>query len=141
MKSCFEEKVYQLDCSNQLHRVRIRCLWLSSIDYPLFLSLCDIGLSLHTSTSGLDLPMKILDMFGCGLPVLAFDFFALSELVCNNETGLIFNDIHNLRDQILHVIKDQKLLKSLRRNVSDMEIALWNDNWNRVMPMILNEIN
>lgn len=141
MKSCFEEKVYQLDCSNQLHRVRIRCLWLSSIDYPLFLSLCDIGLSLHTSTSGLDLPMKILDMFGCGLPVLAFDFFALSELVCNNETGLIFNDIHNLRDQILHIIKDQKLLKSLRRNVSDMEIALWNDNWNRVMPMILNEIN
>ncbi|RUO97061.1 glycosyl transferases group 1-domain-containing protein [Jimgerdemannia flammicorona] len=94
LKTYYEQKISKM----QLNRTRIVTLWLEMIDYPLLLGSADLGISLHKSTSGMDLPMKVVDMFGCGLPVCALGFDCIDELVHNDENGLIFKDAAQLSE-------------------------------------------
>lgn len=69
--------------------------------------------------------MKVVDMFGAGIPVLAIAFPALPELVKNNQNGLIFEDENQLYDQLLLVSKDAKLLGQLKKNVEKEMSHTW----------------
>ena len=58
--------------------------------------------------------MKVVDMFGAGIPVLAVYFAALPELVKDGQTGYVFNSKYSLAARILELCRDDKTLKRLK---------------------------
>ncbi|EMD41242.1 glycosyltransferase family 33 protein [Gelatoporia subvermispora B] len=127
----------------------VRCvsLWLEAEDYPLLLGSADLGISLHASSSALDLPMKVVDMFGCGLPVCALGFACLPELVQDGVNGLVFKDATQLAEQLETLLTghpEASALASLRESLvhaeEDGSWGSWAQNWDRVVrPLVLRD--
>ncbi|CAI5465932.1 unnamed protein product [Closterium sp. Yama58-4] len=99
LRSHYESKMRRL----RLRHVSFRTAWLAPEDYPRLLGSADLGVSLHTSSSGLDLPMKVVDMFGCGLPVCAISYSCIHELVKDGINGLLFSDSSELASQLIDI--------------------------------------
>ncbi|XP_075224920.1 ALG1, chitobiosyldiphosphodolichol beta-mannosyltransferase [Lycorma delicatula] len=115
-------------------RVTIITPWLEPEDYPVMLGSADLGVCLHTSTSGLDLPMKVVDMFGCGLPVAAYKFQALSELVEDGKNGIVFTTSQELAEHLIEWFKDfpndQERHNCFRKNIEqNFQNLRWHENW------------
>eukprot|EP00850_Spirogloea_muscicola_P000080 SM000001S04482 [mRNA] locus=s1:476962:481223:- [translate_table: standard] len=137
-KAMYEERIKKM----RLRRVAFRTLWLSPADYPILLGSADLGVSLHTSSSGLDLPMKVVDMFGCGLPVCAAAYSCIGELVQNHQNGLLFSSSSELAQQLLDVFRGFpgacNLLSSLAKGAARSgEERRWPKEWElNVLPVL-----
>ncbi|KAG7741196.1 hypothetical protein KL923_001837 [Ogataea haglerorum] len=105
----------------------IRNAWLSASDYPKLLQVADAGVSLHYSSSGLDLPMKIVDLFGCGVPVVSMYFPALRELV-SEANGLVMknnSDAAELCDKLYQLLYEVDLRPGALREST----RRWDQEW------------
>lgn len=117
-----------------LTKIRLCTLWLSPEEYALLLGAADAGLCLHRSSSGLDLPMKLADMFGAGLPVCALDYGpCLRERLHHGEGGLIFASAAELATQLCELFngfpESTPLLDRLRHNVAAAARTRWSEEW------------
>ncbi|KAG6456830.1 hypothetical protein O3G_MSEX009985 [Manduca sexta] len=117
--------------------VKVVMPWLEATDYPTMVASADLGVCLHTSSSGLDLPMKVVDMYGAGLPVCAFDFLCLDELVENGVNGHTFKNSDELSKQIVRWFEDfpvnekqNKIAERMRRELVKFQESRWEENWN-----------
>jgi beta-1,4-mannosyltransferase len=117
-------------------RIQLRARWLEPDDYPRVVGSADLGLCLHRSSSGLDIPMKIADLFGAGVPVLALDYGAcLAERVRHGDNGLLFSTAEQLADILFDLFEsypaDQKRLERLRAGARKSSRPTWEEGWAR----------
>ena len=134
-KGFYQKEIAMINFQN----IAILTLWLEPADYPRLLACADIGVSLHTSTSGIDLPMKILDNFGCEVPVCAYDFPCLKELVEDGVNGRTFETSSDLQEQLLGLLSplDKSPESSLPHSFGDLAMysrklmgrKKWEENW------------
>jgi beta-1,4-mannosyltransferase len=127
----------------RFHHLHLRTLWLSPEDYPRFLGAADLGLCLHRSASGVDLPMKVADFLGAGIPVCALDYGpCLGEVLRHGENGLLFATAAELACHLEALFRGYPdgalLLQRLRRNVAASAGERWADAWRTVArPLLL----
>ena len=155
-REAYLRRIGELD----LRHVAVTTAWLEAGQYPTAVGAADLGVCLHTSTSGLDLPMKVVDMFGAGVPAAAVSFPCLPELVKHGSNGVVFRDAHQLAGQLQQILagfpweeegysayreaqaagggeaeevkSSAPLLLRLRQGVAAQRAVRWADNWNRV---------
>ncbi|KFA60512.1 hypothetical protein S40285_07876 [Stachybotrys chlorohalonatus IBT 40285] len=135
------ERIKQLQEERRLPGIRILTAWLSNRDYATLLACADLGISLHKSSSGVDLPMKVVDMFGAGLPVAAYSAFeSFSELVKEGENGCGFETTEQLTEILRRLLGlDGTELARLKKGAIKEGSLRWSDEWDRVVWNIIGQ--
>lgn len=115
--------------------VRVRMPWLATADYRSLLAAADLGLCFHRSASGLDLPMKLADMRGAGLPVCALDYApCLGEVFEADRHGWLFADAASCAERVwaaLAGFPSSASLRSMREALRESKEPDWSTEWAR----------
>jgi beta-1,4-mannosyltransferase len=114
--------------------VQLRTRWLDPEDYPRIVGSADVGLCLHRSSSGVDIPMKVADLFGAGVPVCALDYGAcLAERVRHGDNGLLFSNGRQLAELLFELFEtfpaESSQLDRLRTGARRAARPTWEEGW------------
>jgi beta-1,4-mannosyltransferase len=115
-------------------RVQLRTRWLEPEDYPRIVGSADLGLCLHRSSSGVDIPMKVADLFGAGVPVFALDYGAcLAERVRHGVNGRLFSNARQLADLLFDLFQtfpaESSELDRLKNGARRSARPTWEEGW------------
>jgi beta-1,4-mannosyltransferase len=138
MKATFEERLAR----RAFARIAVRTAWLEPHEYPTLIGMADAGLSLHQSSSGLDLPMKLADFRGAGVPVCVFDYApVLTEVLTPGQEGVTYRDPGELA-AILTALATADLaavpsFAAARRWLAAHPAERWQDHWNATAREVL----
>ena len=132
LRAEFEQRLAQISW----RRVIPRTAFFDPADYRELLRAAHIGFSLHRSSSGVDLPMKIMDLFGARTPASVLDYGpCLAEQIQSGHTAVTFRDSHEFAqriDELLHGFPDHlQLLERMQRNIEMSFPETWLQAWQR----------
>jgi beta-1,4-mannosyltransferase len=117
--------------------LRIVTGWLPEPLYRDLLRAADLGISMHRSASGADLPMKVVDMIEAGLPSVVLDYGpCLAELVPPALKPFMFTHARGLATCLGELLDGAKLA-TLHASMTGERGPIWSEEWRRVaLPLI-----
>lgn len=124
--------------------VTIEAKWLEIDDYPKMVAAADLGVCMHMSSSNLDLPMKVVDMFSSKLPCFAYNYPTIGELVeaeengCKKPNGALFKNESQLTSLLEShfgqgVEAGINNIEKYRKNLDTFVTETWEDHWREIM--------
>ncbi|KAK4226752.1 glycosyl transferases group 1-domain-containing protein [Podospora fimiseda] len=139
-KEYYLNKITQLTNKGRLPNVRVVTAFLPFEDYAKLLACADLGICLHMSSSGVDLPMKVVDMFGAGLPVAAYNAYeSFEELVKEGRNGVGFETAGDLAEVLERLLNDsgKRYLEMLRKGAVKEGSRRWDEEWDSTVGKVL----
>jgi beta-1,4-mannosyltransferase len=137
LRARFEARARKIATS----KLRVVTGWLPEPLYRDLLRAADLGVSMHRSASGDDLPMKVVDMIEACLPAAVFDYGpCLSELVPPVLKPFMFTDAGSLAARLGELLDGPKLAR-LQTQLAGESAPLWGEEWRRVaLPLIAGSV-
>lgn len=127
----FERRVRESEWKS----VEIRTAFLPIEQYRCLLRAAHFGISLHRSASGLDLPMKIVDMFGARTPVCALHYGPVIEEQLAGTASVTFRNVDELVDRLNVLVNLQggaDPLCSSQHLAAARQDQSWYDAWDAI---------
>jgi beta-1,4-mannosyltransferase len=109
----------------------------ATIDSHAAIAKADVGLCLHQSASGLDLPLVLSDLRAAGVPACVYDYApVLTEVLTDGREGVRFGEPGELMALLVAVATDDSSDSPLARSrawLAAHPAETWEDHWEQTM--------
>jgi glycosyltransferase involved in cell wall biosynthesis len=112
-----EDKFKQFINDNNIDNVHMLG-FISSEQIPLYLSKADVLLIPHSKClqTELDAPTKLFEYLKSGIPIVSFDYEAISEVVGSNAILVEPDDVHEFTKGIIEVLDNEEYYSEIAKN-------------------------